>query len=1032
MSQPPPDQDQQLLQDALTLLMFANAAAGNPSLPQQPSPPQVAQPPPLNPATKPPVLPHTGRAQPLQTLPQMPSQPPLRPVGAIQQPKYNYPGYYNWQGTLSPPQTHAAQPAFAPPQPSHMATSHSPKATQRPSQPSYPREIIAQRHLLDPQPAAAPPVAPRPPQAPPRKVNIFSLLDGSEKPPAPVKTESDPGLKPTAMAPLPPLPAAQPVATAPAAPRAPLVPHKSLINMFLNEDTPAVSIKQKLVLPPQSHEPIVPPTNRHLRLKLSPANPGPPPLLATQAMLGIDLKLKERSNKNAMIAARALAAAAEVPLTPQQREVERQAYDATKVKVEPHMPRSIDVAVDQKPPVATTAPAVAAPPRQSPSPKSQQPKPRSKLATPKPLPVPSQPAQSAGPQHPAGRAEATVIPPLETYRVDPDLGLIGCICGLEDDDGFTIQCDQCFRWQHCLCMGYKTQEEVPENEYKCYYCDPAKHGKFDPSSCREATLRRLNVELTKQPLPKKRKPLSGDSSANKKRKLVPTEPVKPAPRPPLPVLILDQLPIKDNPLLTDGVTTETYQLVYFKVKQNDFKTPELRRSLTSLLTTKAVEHLEDEDGKFKHLKFAKVVLPNHQKYMAEHLRNILTKKKRHNQFSIQVKPYVENTKLKFNGISKMGLFIGSSDSDINVVPKGTLVVEYLGEIDLFENYVSEKINQYPHWGVPKPHVLKLKLGDSEIVVDARFVGNELRFIRKLCPHAANCRVRPVYDAEAGLRFLVETTKDIEIKDDLMTELKLPWEWDPTHPILSLYGPNPAELKFDLAVPLADKPALMLYIDNILFFCECACMTGPDAVSSCAVLKVKKAMAQVMRSTRKALSIANVNLVKTKEEVIFPQLHKQYVLWAERLVQRDNIIRLQVEVKLEDTMAEGVLVEKPQAKPKELFDVPYREQLIERHQPAVPPAKSNPVDADMAFPIVPELAQRIDKIIDERLKPIQATSSGQNDDTTKKELISASSPILASNVVKEEAVKKEAKPELAPQPPKPVKKLSFADYKKKMK
>ena len=51
-----------------------------------------------------------------------------------------------------------------------------------------------------------------------------------------------------------------------------------------------------------------------------------------------------------------------------------------------------------------------------------------------------------------------------------DEGEIRCICGFTDDDGFTIQCDKCFVWQHAVCLSI-TAATVPE-QYLCDKCDP--------------------------------------------------------------------------------------------------------------------------------------------------------------------------------------------------------------------------------------------------------------------------------------------------------------------------------------------------------------------------------------------------------------------------------------------------------------------------------------------------------------------------------------------------------------------------------
>ncbi|CAG8472873.1 13548_t:CDS:10 [Ambispora leptoticha] len=53
---------------------------------------------------------------------------------------------------------------------------------------------------------------------------------------------------------------------------------------------------------------------------------------------------------------------------------------------------------------------------------------------------------------------------------EDDNGIIRCICGYSDDDGFTIQCDKCKIWQHGACVNVD-RNKVPE-EYLCEECHP--------------------------------------------------------------------------------------------------------------------------------------------------------------------------------------------------------------------------------------------------------------------------------------------------------------------------------------------------------------------------------------------------------------------------------------------------------------------------------------------------------------------------------------------------------------------------------
>lgn len=75
---------------------------------------------------------------------------------------------------------------------------------------------------------------------------------------------------------------------------------------------------------------------------------------------------------------------------------------------------------------------------------------------------------------------------------DEETGVIRCICLCDDDDGFTIQCDRCFVWQHCACFGM-SHSSVPD-EYLCEQCDPRP---VDSNYARAVQRRRLQEEARK-------------------------------------------------------------------------------------------------------------------------------------------------------------------------------------------------------------------------------------------------------------------------------------------------------------------------------------------------------------------------------------------------------------------------------------------------------------------------------------------------------------------------------------------------------
>jgi hypothetical protein len=60
--------------------------------------------------------------------------------------------------------------------------------------------------------------------------------------------------------------------------------------------------------------------------------------------------------------------------------------------------------------------------------------------------------------------------PSSEPRTEDDTGKIRCVCGSDEDDGFTIQCDSCLAWQHAVCVGI-ARNNVPE-VFLCEECRP--------------------------------------------------------------------------------------------------------------------------------------------------------------------------------------------------------------------------------------------------------------------------------------------------------------------------------------------------------------------------------------------------------------------------------------------------------------------------------------------------------------------------------------------------------------------------------
>ncbi|KAI9308207.1 hypothetical protein BJ944DRAFT_117527 [Cunninghamella echinulata] len=72
-------------------------------------------------------------------------------------------------------------------------------------------------------------------------------------------------------------------------------------------------------------------------------------------------------------------------------------------------------------------------------------------------------------------------------------GTIECICGNDEDDGFTIQCECCYTWQHGKCVRIKP-DKVPIH-YACYRCSKRNRLKKEAQhSLKEDSLRNNDHE----------------------------------------------------------------------------------------------------------------------------------------------------------------------------------------------------------------------------------------------------------------------------------------------------------------------------------------------------------------------------------------------------------------------------------------------------------------------------------------------------------------------------------------------------------
>ncbi|CCH45538.1 SET domain-containing protein 3 [Wickerhamomyces ciferrii] len=444
------------------------------------------------------------------------------------------------------------------------------------------------------------------------------------------------------------------------------------------------------------------------------------------------------------------------------------------------------------------------------------------------------------------RKQAKKKPRTESFSVpkdrivDPDSGLITCVCSFEDDDGFTIQCDNCYRWQHAVCMGISSMDNVPD-DYLCNVCSPRK---IDVKKAKALQTQRLNsIRRRKE---RRSRNSEGDGSNNNNNNNVGGNDPKEGsgqdssddklkneqsnqsnkPTRPKPKQNAYGKNLEDDDIQVLDVK-DAYQTIYFALNDYDYQ-------------DESIYNFTDNLKKLDNPLFYQI---SQKEYESTNFPQL------------NIKPYSEINNKKFNGLSRLGLF---TESTISI---GDLIGEYLGEIGNKDKYITDSRNHYRIWGVEKPQVQFIP--GFPLVIDARNSGNLTRFIRRSCN--ANCELQTVIISKEKVKFVLRAIKLIKPG----AELTLNWNWDVNHPIKSIEEGRPFDQTSD-----AVKPSLVLSVESILSFTECGC----TQVNECSLSKVKKASAHIYRATRKGNNTSGLKLL---------QKEAQYSSIQSRLIARET-------------------------------------------------------------------------------------------------------------------------------------------------
>ncbi|CAN6607152.1 hypothetical protein TRVA0_003S02520 [Trichomonascus vanleenenianus] len=433
------------------------------------------------------------------------------------------------------------------------------------------------------------------------------------------------------------------------------------------------------------------------------------------------------------------------------------------------------------------------------------------------------PMLANGPSSPTSVTGGGKGPPTPTEPspqiYNEDDGVIRCVCGFDDDDGFTIQCEKCYVWQHAQCVNITT-DAVPD----IYYCEQCEKRPVDVA--RAIQLQTARIERERLALTQDQQPIA----------VIEEEAAAAAP-PPAPTnnnarrrrRTKAKSPSSSNNDLTlndNGDTTAMYDdsnnSSNLSPKSVATNTPAPSATTTTATATATTTANSRRGGRRKVLTVQESQLslddgnesdaePDSRYYSspasynlyfikADECRFANDRTARHFSEKIhslceddancsflslqefqKIKPAKVAARMvkdqhskKFMGFSQYGLFLESANS----VPRDRFIIEFMGSVTLVDDYIRNPINQYFRCGCPKQGVLFLRhLG---VAIDGRQYGNEARVIRQSC--TPNLKFSPVVvEGQTMVRFAAFATEII--KPD--QELTIGWQWDPHHPVRKL-------------------------------------------------------------------------------------------------------------------------------------------------------------------------------------------------------------------------------------------------------
>ncbi|KAG2237693.1 hypothetical protein BDF21DRAFT_419189 [Thamnidium elegans] len=405
---------------------------------------------------------------------------------------------------------------------------------------------------------------------------------------------------------------------------------------------------------------------------------------------------------------------------------------------------------------------------------------------------------------------------------DPDTedqgDIIRCVCKSTNDDGFTIQCEQCDTWQHAKCVNIK-KKAIPEH-YICDRCNKRLKKTF-----------KSNVE-SESIKDRKKKPLKRD---NKKKRLIQQEHEQEEPTKRKKFASVSKIIMKEK------LVQDLFIEVHRQWIELNRPTKKNNKSETSTATT------SNNNSSNKGLDSiivmeSNLLLPAIPKASVKPIRKSLR-----SSFSYRNDPSVQK-----------GIF-----ADIHIPPNRYLM-QVTGEASRKSEYKADTRNHYNLLGTPLPRVFFYP--SLDICVDARYTGNDARFVRRSC--CPNSEIKSIIlpnDNEDQTVHMGIYTKDEVDKGE---EITIGWNWQKGH-IMWKKNKQFKDMDSDHIPDIMDQSEKNIIRETLDLihneFGKCACEDEEDCLLEYLKDELEREPSPSKKKSKKQQSTTPVNSIFTSDE-----------------------------------------------------------------------------------------------------------------------------------------------------------------------